>query len=259
MALDDLHFPEHLRYDVRHHWVRTDGDDMVVGVTDFAQSQWGDAGFVQLPAAGERVASGEAVGQVSCARLGPCDVFSPLSGVVIEVNGLVEEDPSLLNADPYGEGWLYRLEPSDPAELRDLLDAGNYRRIIEEGLPGDAAAVLGGVFQHSLDPMLLIDRHRRVLAMNPAAERLTGRDAQSVVGVSQCFHLFRCQTGGTPMHGVDCAGMLSGEPDECGGRFRICAEGGTSHEVTATYSPLPRPDGGHYTLITLHLPRSTDA
>ncbi len=254
MQISDLHFPEHLRYDLRHNWVRTERDDIVVGVTDHAQRRWGAAGFVQLPEAGTELISGQTAGQVSCAEAGPCDLSAPLSGTVVAVNGLLEEDPSLMNSDPYGEGWLYRLEPSDPAELRDLLDAGAYRRLLAEGPPSDATDAVAVVFWYSVDPMLLIDRYRRVLAMNPAAERLTGRDAKSVVGTAQCFHLFHCEAGGEALHGVDCIGVAAREDGIRGGRFHVHCADGRTETVSASYSPLPHTDGGGgYTLITLRV------
>ncbi len=247
----DLHFPEALRYDLRHSWVRTEGDDVVIGVSDYAQSVWGDAGFVQLPEPGDELLSGQAIGQASCALSGPCDLYTPLSGTVIAANDALSEDPSLLNADPYGAGWLLRLEPTDPAQLRDLLDAGAYRLALREPPATDLSGALAGVFEHSVDPMLVIDHHRRIVAMNPAAENLTGRDAKSVVGETQCFHLFRCERAGESLHGVDCIGVAVHQNG--GGRFRVQRENGDMAFVSASYSPLTHPNGDSLTLLTLRL------
>lgn len=245
----NLHFPEALRYDLRHAWARTEGDEVVIGVTDYAQSTWGEAGFVQLPAPGDDLLSGQAIGQVSCALAGPCDLYTPLTGTVIAVNEALAEDPGLLNEDPYGAGWLLRLDPTDPAQLRDLLDAGAYRKALEEPPPADLEDALAGVFQHSVDPMLVIDQYRRIVAMNPAAERLTGREARSVVGETQCFHLFRCERAGETLHGVDCIGVAMRQ--EGGGCFHVRRDDGHMQAVSARYSPLSRESG--LTLLTLRV------
>jgi glycine cleavage system H protein len=252
MLSSDLHFPEDLRYDLRHTWVRTEGDDAVIGVTDYAQCAWGDAGFVQLPPPGTEVISGQAIGQVSCALAGPCDLFTPLSGTVIAVNDVLTEDPSLVNTEPYAAGWLLRLEPSEPAQLRDLLDAGAYRRALAETPLVDLLPALSGIFRYSVDPMLLIDRNRRIVAMNPAAEELTGCAAKSVVGTTQCFHLLHCVAGGEELHGVTCLGVMAREEGLQTGCFRIQRQDGDIIPVSASYSPLPPVNGsGPLTLITM--------
>ncbi|HEY3269216.1 MAG TPA: PAS domain S-box protein [Armatimonadota bacterium] len=251
--MDDLHLPEDLRYDLAHTWVRTDGDEAVMGITEFAARAWGEVGFAQLPKVGDAVLSGEAAGILSCASAGPCDVIPALSGEVVAVNDALSDQPELVNEDPYGEGWLFRIAPSDPAQLRDLLNAGDYRYALASPLP-DPSGVLGPVFQHSADAMVILDEHRRVLALNPAAEALTGYRSDRVAGAGHCYNLFRCECGGETLHGIDCAGVAARAVSRPGRArdFSINRRDGVQIPVSAVYSPIPRPDGlGVFLLVTL--------
>ena len=112
--------PANLKYSNDHEWCRVEGDVAVIGITDYAQSQLGDIVFVDVPTVGETI---EAVKTVS-------DAFSPVSGEVIEFNEAVEADSSLVNKDPYGEGWLIKIKMSNPAEVDALLDAAAYEALI---------------------------------------------------------------------------------------------------------------------------------
>lgn len=251
--MPETSLPEHLRYDLAHLWVKADGFVATIGVSDPAQRLWGHVDFAQLPKPGSPLLTGEAFGQLVCSSAGPCDLMAPISGRVKAVNDSLSDEPGLLNADPYGEGWLLKIEMSDPAELRDLLDAGAYRRWLEESPPEDITAALGTVFAHSTDAMLLIDQHRRILAMNPAAERLTGFAAREIVGEARCYHLFRCGAEGEASHGMDCFGVFSTQAGRLGGcsHFTIHRKDGTGVNISASYSPLPRGDGqGVFLLIS---------
>ncbi|HEY3414886.1 MAG TPA: PAS domain S-box protein [Armatimonadota bacterium] len=251
--MSDIRLPEHLRYDLAHMWVQADGLLATIGVSDPAQRLWGQVDFAQLPRSGSKLVSGEAFGQLVCGTAGPCDLMAPVSGRVAAVNDSLSDDPSRVNSDPYGEGWLLRIEMSDPAELRDLLDAGAYRRWLEESPPEDVNAALGSLFKHSTDAMLLIDQHRRILAMNLAAERLTGFQAREIVGEARCYHLFRCGAEGDVSHGMDCFGVFSSQAGRIGGcsHFTIHRKDGSGVNISASYSPVPRKDGqGMFMLIS---------
>ncbi|PPK61226.1 glycine cleavage system protein GcvH [Actinokineospora auranticolor] len=120
--------PEELRYTDEHAWVATKTDVLVrVGVTEYAQQQYGEVAAVRLPEVGDRVEVGAAVGEVDADDT--ADLYAPVSGEVVAVNDAVAEQADLLNSDPYGEGWLYEVEVDDPDALEALLDADAYQSI----------------------------------------------------------------------------------------------------------------------------------
>lgn len=119
-------FPEDLSYSTEHEWVRTgNGSTVRVGITDYAAEQLGDIVNVTLPTVGEEVARGDACGELETTK-SVSEVFSPLSGVVSAVNAALVDSPETANSDPYGDGWLFEIEASDPDEADDLLDADGY-------------------------------------------------------------------------------------------------------------------------------------
>jgi glycine cleavage system H protein len=119
-------YPDDLKYTVEHEWVRTDDDGTVTfGITDFAQDALGDIVFVTLPAPDAEVSSGDAIGEVESTK-SVSDVYAPLSGTVLARNDALEATPEIINSDPYGEGWMVRMRPADPAALAQLLDADGY-------------------------------------------------------------------------------------------------------------------------------------
>ena len=123
--------PEDLGYSAEHEWVRS-GDEVVrIGITDYAQNALGDIVYVQLPDVGSVVTAGDAIGEVESTK-SVSEIFTPLSGTVVAVNGNLESAPELVNSDPYGDGWIYELEPEDQAAVADLLDADSYADIIGE-------------------------------------------------------------------------------------------------------------------------------
>jgi glycine cleavage system H protein len=124
--------PEDLRYSRTHEWARREGQTAVVGITDYAQSQLGDVVYVELPEVGEEYRRGDALGVVESVKA-TSDIYAPLSGKVVEINQALMDDPAVVNRDPYGEGWMVRLELLDPAEWEELLDAAAYARLMEEG------------------------------------------------------------------------------------------------------------------------------
>ena len=119
-----------LRFTKDHEWVRQDGDAAVIGITDHAQNALGDVVFVELPEVGREVAAGEACAVVESVKAAS-DVYAPIAGKVVEVNAALAENPGLINSAPTGEGWFFKLEPKDPAEIAALLDEGAYARFVE--------------------------------------------------------------------------------------------------------------------------------
>lgn len=117
--------PNDLKYAKSHEWVRVAGTDATVGITDHAQHELTDVVFVELPQKGRKVKAGEACAVVESVKTAS-DIYSPVSGEIIETNQEVASNPALVNTEPYGNGWLYRIQPSDPAELNSLLSAEAY-------------------------------------------------------------------------------------------------------------------------------------
>ena len=125
-------YPEDLRYTAEHEWVRGGGPALRVGITDYAQEALGDIVFVTLPEVGTQVSAGQPCGEVESTK-SVSDVYAPVSGVIVARNPALDAAPELINADPYGEGWLVEIEPSDSSPLADLLDAASYRAGLDAG------------------------------------------------------------------------------------------------------------------------------
>jgi glycine cleavage system H protein len=124
-----MNVPDDLLYTEEHEWVRVEDSEAVVGITDYAQSELGDIVYVELPEVGARTKQMEPFGTVEAVKA-VSDLYAPLSGKVIEVNEALADHPELVNKDPYGEGWMIRIEIENPAELGNLLDADGYRNLI---------------------------------------------------------------------------------------------------------------------------------
>jgi len=127
----DYEIPEALRYTQDDEWVRREGDEVVIGVTDFAQSQLGDIVFVELPEVGSSTEAGAAFGTIESVKA-VSDLFAPITGEVTAVNEALEGRPEAVNEACYGDGWLIRLRPRDEGELDGLLDVEAYRRSVSE-------------------------------------------------------------------------------------------------------------------------------
>jgi glycine cleavage system H protein len=128
---NDVEFPEDLRYTKEHEWARPEGDGRVrMGITDFAQDALGDVVYVDLPEVGAAVTADTPLGEVESTK-SVSDVYSPVSGVVVERNPSVIDRPELVNEQPYGDGWLIVIEVADEQVVQDLMDAGAYRAFIE--------------------------------------------------------------------------------------------------------------------------------
>jgi len=118
--------PEELKYSEDHEWIAADG---LIGITDYAQSQLGDIVFAELPEVGQRLEKGQVFGTIEAVKT-VAEVYAPVSGEVVEVNQAVQEGAEVINADPYGAGWLIRIRLADPQELEQLLGAGEYAGLI---------------------------------------------------------------------------------------------------------------------------------
>lgn len=119
-----------LRFSKDHEWVRFDGDVATVGISDHAQTALGDVVFVELPEVGREVAAGEACAVVESVKAAS-DIYAPIAGRIVEVNAALADNPGLVNAEPTGEGWFFRIEPKDPAEAAALMDETAYAAFLE--------------------------------------------------------------------------------------------------------------------------------
>jgi glycine cleavage system H protein len=125
-----MNVPDDLRYSKDHEWARREGDQVRIGVTDYAQDALGDVVFVQVPEVGTAVALGDSFSEVESTK-SVSDIYAPVTGTIVEVNAELADAPQRLNEDPYGEGWLCVLSLDDPSQLDDLMDAAAYRALIE--------------------------------------------------------------------------------------------------------------------------------
>lgn len=124
-----MNIPADLKYTKDHEWVRIDGDQAIVGITDFAQGELGDIVYVDIDTLDEDVEKDDVFGSVEAVKT-VSDLFMPLTGKVIEFNEKLEEDPELVNTDPYREGWMIKINISDPSEINTLLDAAAYQELV---------------------------------------------------------------------------------------------------------------------------------
>lgn len=121
-----MNFPENIRYTSEHEWIRVEGNEAYVGITDYAQSELGEIVFIDVPTLGETVGQGEVFGSIEAVKT-VSDLNMPVSGEVLEINGALDSQPELVNNDPYGDGWIIRISVKDAAELDSLMDAAAYQ------------------------------------------------------------------------------------------------------------------------------------
>ena len=119
-----------LKYDEEHEWIRVEGEEGVIGISDYAQDQLSDVVYVELPEIGDSFERGDILAVVESVKAAS-DVYMPVSGEVLEINDALEDSPELVNQDPYGEAWFVRITIADPSELDDLLDADAYEAFLE--------------------------------------------------------------------------------------------------------------------------------
>ncbi len=124
-------YPKDFRYTEDHEWIKVEGEIGTVGITDHAQKQLGDIVFVEVPEVDEEVSAGDEAGSIESVKA-VADVFAPVSGTIVEVNESLEDAPETVNQDPHGDGWLFKVQMSDSAELDDTMDAAAYEKFLEE-------------------------------------------------------------------------------------------------------------------------------
>jgi len=124
-----MNVPDNLKYTKDHEWLRVEGDDAKVGITDFAQGELGDIVFVEIETEGETLDKGEVFGTIEAVKT-VSDLFMPVSGEVLELNPALEDNPEDVNKDPYGEGWMIKIKITDPSEIDELLSPAEYKELI---------------------------------------------------------------------------------------------------------------------------------
>ena len=125
-----MNIPENLKYTKDHEWIRVEGDEAYVGITDYAQGELGDIVFIEIETEGEELAKEEVFGTIEAVKT-VSDMFMPVGGKVLEVNEKLEETPEVVNKDPYGDGWLIKIKVTDTSELDELLDPAAYQKLLE--------------------------------------------------------------------------------------------------------------------------------
>ncbi|HZH54550.1 MAG TPA: glycine cleavage system protein GcvH [Sphingobacteriaceae bacterium] len=124
-----MNFPEELKYTKDHEWIRVEGEEAVIGITSFAQSELGDIVFVDVDTIGDEVGQDDVFGSVEAVKT-VSDLFSPVTCTILEVNGEIDGSPELINQDPYGKGWIIRVKLSEPAQVENLLSAQEYKDLV---------------------------------------------------------------------------------------------------------------------------------
>lgn len=124
-----MNLPQNVKYTKEHEWIRLEGDVAYVGITDYAQQQLGDIVFVDIPTVGEELEADEVFGTIEVVKT-ISDLFLPIAGEILDQNEALEENPELVNQDPYGEGWLIKMKPANVADIDNLLDADGYKAVI---------------------------------------------------------------------------------------------------------------------------------
>lgn len=124
-----MSYPDDLRYTKDHEWVRLKGNMATVGITDFAQGELGDIVYVDIPTVGDNLQENDTFGTVEAVKT-VSDLFMPLAGKIVEVNALLNDKPELVNTDPYGDGWMVKVEINDPAAFNNLMDAAAYEETL---------------------------------------------------------------------------------------------------------------------------------
>lgn len=123
--------PENLKYSKEHEWIAVNGDEAIIGITDYAQGELGDVVFVELPAVGDSFESQDTFGTIEAVKA-VSDLYCPVAGAITEINESLEDAPETVNKDPYGEGWMIKLKISDSSQLDGLLDPAAYKELVGE-------------------------------------------------------------------------------------------------------------------------------
>jgi len=126
-----MNIPQELKYTKDHEWIKVDGNEALIGITDFAQKELGDIVYVEIETEGDELGKGEVFGTVEAVKT-VSDLFMPISGKVVAINEELESEPEIVNSDPYGKGWMIKVEISDTEGLDDALSADDYKSLISE-------------------------------------------------------------------------------------------------------------------------------
>ncbi len=126
-----MEFPEGLLYSKEHEWVLVEGSSATIGITEFAQEELGDVVYVELPEVGEKIVKDDPFGAVESVKA-VSDIYAPVSGTVLEINDVLPDSPETINDDPYGDGWMIRVEMNDKDDLKDLMSAEEYAEYVEQ-------------------------------------------------------------------------------------------------------------------------------
>jgi len=124
-------YPSDLKYHKEHEWVRVEGDIAVIGISHFAQDQLGEVVYVDLPTEGDEVTADETFGEIESVK-SVSELYSPVTGEIVEVNGALDDAPETVNEEPYGEGWMLKVRMADPSELDALMSAEDYETLIQD-------------------------------------------------------------------------------------------------------------------------------
>lgn len=124
-----MNIPDNLKYTENHEWALIEGDTATIGITEYAQSELGDVVFIELPAVGTHVSKGDAIGTIEAVKT-VADVYTPVSGEVVEINEAIKDASELVNKDPYGAGWIAKVKISDVSEINNLLTPEDYKKLI---------------------------------------------------------------------------------------------------------------------------------
>lgn len=131
-----MEFPEGLKYSKEHEWVLVEGNTATIGITEYAQEELGDIVYVELPEVGEKIVKDDPFGAVESVKA-VSDIYAPVSGTVLEINDMLPDNPETINDDPYGDGWLIRVELNDKDDLKDLMDEDEYGEYVAQQKEAD--------------------------------------------------------------------------------------------------------------------------
>ena len=124
-----MNYPDNVRYTKDHEWIRLEGDEAVIGITDFAQHELGDIVYVEIETVGQEMNAGDVFGTVEAVKT-VSDLYLPVNGTILEVNPNLNNNPELVNSDPYGEGWMVRMRLANPADVEELMSADAYQQLV---------------------------------------------------------------------------------------------------------------------------------
>jgi len=125
-----MNYPENLKYTKDHEWIRIEGDEAYIGITEFAQKELGDIVFIEVETVDETLEIEEVFGSIEAVKT-VSDLFMPVSGEILEFNEVLESTPEIINSDPYGQGWIIKIKMTNPAEVNNLYDTSGYKKLIE--------------------------------------------------------------------------------------------------------------------------------